>query len=63
MGARETALNALIACRKQAAWSNGILKEYIRRDKLDRREAALEVFHPSASGSGKGAGPEAAQRT
>lgn len=41
MGARETALNALIACRKQAAWSNGILKEYIRRDKLDRREAAL----------------------
>ena len=41
MGARETALNGLIACRKQAAWSNGILKEYIRRDKLDRREAAL----------------------
>ena len=41
MGARETALNALIACRKQKAWSNGILKEYIARDKLDRREAAL----------------------
>lgn len=41
MGARETALNALIACRKQAAWSNGILKEYIKRDQLDRREAAL----------------------
>jgi len=41
MGARETALNVLIACRKQAAWSNGVLKEYIRRDKLDRREAAL----------------------
>ena len=41
MGARETALNGLIACRKQAAWSNGVLKEYIRRDKLDRREAAL----------------------
>ena len=41
MGARETALNALIACRKHAAWSNGIMKEYIRRDKLDRREAAL----------------------
>lgn len=41
MGARETALNALIACRKDGAWSNGILKEYISRDRLDRRDAAL----------------------
>ena len=41
MGARETALDALIACRKQAAWSNGVLKDYIARDRLDRREAAL----------------------
>lgn len=41
MGARETALNVLIACRKNGAWSNGVLKEYISRDKLDRREAAL----------------------
>ena len=41
MGARETALNALIACRKDGAWSNGILKEYCQRDGLDRREAAL----------------------
>ena len=41
MGARETALNALIACRKEAAWSNGVLKEYIIRDRLDRRDAAL----------------------
>ena len=41
MGARETALNALIACRKNGAWSNGVLKEYILRDRLDRREAAL----------------------
>ncbi len=41
MGARETALTALIACRKEDAWSNGVLKEYIRRDRLDRREAAL----------------------
>ena len=41
MGARETALNVLIACRKEAGWSNGVLKEYITRDKLDRREAAL----------------------
>ena len=41
MGARETALNVLIACRKNGAWSNGVLKDYISRDKLDRREAAL----------------------
>jgi len=41
MGARETALNALIACRKDNAWSNGVLKEYIQRDKLDSRDAGL----------------------
>ena len=41
MGARETALNALIACRKEDAWSNGILKTYIARDRLDSRDAAL----------------------
>ena len=41
MGARETALNALIACRKDGAWSNGVLKEYIHRDRLDARDAAL----------------------
>ena len=41
MGARETALNALIACRKEGAWSNGVLKEYIQRDRLDTRDAAL----------------------
>ena len=41
MGARETALNALIACRKDGAWSNGILKDYIARDRLDSRDAAL----------------------
>lgn len=41
MGARQTALSALIACRKQNAWSDGILKEYIARDQLDRRNAAL----------------------
>ena len=41
MGARETALNALVACRKEAAWSNGVLKEYIQRDRLDSRDAAL----------------------
>lgn len=41
MGARETALNVLIACRKGGAWSNGVLKEYIQRDRLDSRDAAL----------------------
>lgn len=41
MGARETALNVLIACRKEAGWSNGILKDYLVRHQLDRREAAL----------------------
>ena len=41
MGARETALNVLIACRKEGAWSNGALKEYILRDRLDSRDAAL----------------------
>ena len=31
----------LIACRKNGAWSNGVLKDYVSRDKLDCREAAL----------------------
>lgn len=41
MGARETALNALIACRKEDAWPNGVLKNAIRHDRLDSRDAAL----------------------
>ena len=41
MSARTTALSALIACRRQNAWSDGILKQYIVRDGLDRRDAAL----------------------
>jgi len=41
VGARQTALNALIACRKEGAWSNGVLKEYIQHDRLDGRDAAL----------------------
>ena len=41
MSARETALDALIACRKDGAWSNGVLKEYISRDRLDSRDAGL----------------------
>ncbi len=43
MSARKCALDALIACRKQQAWSNGILKEYVAREKLDRRDASLAV--------------------
>ena len=41
MGARETALNALIVCRKEGAWSNAALKQRIARDRLDSRDAAL----------------------
>lgn len=41
MAARETALNVLIAVRKEAAWSNGILKAYIQRDRLSGKDAAL----------------------
>lgn len=41
MGARTTALAALIACRKQGAWADGVLKKYTARDGLDRRDAAL----------------------
>ena len=41
MGARETALNALIACRREDAWPNSVLKTCIRRDGLDSRDAAL----------------------
>ena len=41
MGARETALNVLIASRQEDGWSNGLLKSFISRDKLDKRDAAL----------------------
>ncbi|MBQ8586751.1 MAG: 16S rRNA (cytosine(967)-C(5))-methyltransferase RsmB [Oscillospiraceae bacterium] len=37
--AREAALSALIACRRQGAWSEGILKELLHG--MERREAAL----------------------
>lgn len=39
--ARTTALSALIATRRQDAWSDSVLKQYIARDALDRRDAAL----------------------
>ena len=41
MNARTTALSALIACRKNGAWSDGIMKQYVQRDGLDKRDAAL----------------------
>ncbi len=41
MGARETALHALMACRKDGAWVNVALKEQIARDRLSQRDAAL----------------------
>ncbi len=41
MNARGTALSALIATRRQDAWSDGVLKQYIARDGLDRRDAAF----------------------
>ena len=41
MSARDTALAALIACRRQNAWSDGALHQLITRDRLDRRDAAL----------------------
>ena len=41
MGARETALNVLLACRQEDGWSNGVLKAYTARDRLDSRDSAL----------------------
>lgn len=41
MGARETALNVLIGIRQEDGWSNALLKTYIHRDRLDKRDAAL----------------------
>ena len=41
MSARQTALEVLIGCRKKDGWSNGLLKEQIARDNLDKRDAAL----------------------
>ncbi len=41
MSARKTALDTLVACRKDGAWVNGALKEFAARDQLDRRDSAL----------------------
>jgi len=39
--AREVAVQTLMACEKQGAWSDGHLKNAIKKAKLDRRDAAL----------------------
>lgn len=39
MTARDAALQALIACRKSGAWSDGVLKELLKN--MERRDAAL----------------------
>ncbi len=39
--ARAVALDALTACQRQGAWSDGILRNLIRKAGLDRRDAAL----------------------
>jgi len=39
--AREVAVQTLVACEKQGAWSDGHLKKSIRQAGLDRRDAAL----------------------
>lgn len=39
--ARDTALSVLTACRKEGAWSDGSLKNAIKNNGLDARDAAL----------------------
>ncbi len=39
--ARSVALQALVACQRQGAWSDGILRNLLRSAGLDRRDAAL----------------------
>lgn len=41
MTARETALRALILCRRQDAWPNAALKSALAESRTDRRDAAL----------------------
>lgn len=38
---RETVLSALVSMRRNGAWSDGVLKDLIKRDGLDSRDAAL----------------------
>ena len=41
MDARAVALQALIACHRQGAWSDSMLQSLLPRAGLDRRDAAL----------------------
>ena len=41
MSARDTALQVLIACRRNGAWMDAALKQQLSRDRPDRRDAAL----------------------
>ena len=41
MSARDTALSALITCRRQSAWSDNVLRSQCVRDGLDKRDTAL----------------------
>ncbi len=41
MSARESALQVLKAVRTEGGWANGLLKDQLSRDDLDRRDAAL----------------------
>lgn len=41
MGARDTALSVLTACRRQQSWADAALKQALARDGLDRRDSAL----------------------
>ena len=41
MSARETALNVLIACRREGAWSNSVLKQYILRRRVGEAQVML----------------------
>lgn len=41
MSARDSALQVLIACRKNGAWMDAALKQQLGKDRLDRRDAAL----------------------
>ena len=41
MTPRETALQVLIACRREEGWSNSVLKQQLGKARLSRRDAAL----------------------
>lgn len=46
--AREAALDALAACRRNGAWIDGALKQVLKRDGLSGRDAAFAAALPTA---------------